>query len=205
MIDGEHDRLIDFQLTLQNQSANGTEQDRELPSREDFMDPDNAEGLLALSDPRTNAHTDDMCAICQDDMSDPDEAVVIVVCGHIYHRSCLLPWFETNTRIHTCPYCREELFVEASQQAPLFDGSSQQGPLFDLTYVPTIPTIPTGGILPHLQFDENPLLLHDPDPLLRNGNEVRRLNEWIEMLYDQEARLQLEAAEAQYNADNRAD
>jgi hypothetical protein len=88
-----------------------------LPSREQFMHASNAEGLLALSDPRTDAHTNDGCTICKEDMSDLDEAAVLVQCGHIFHRSCLLPWLNNPAaRVATCPLCRRNLFIRPRSQ-----------------------------------------------------------------------------------------
>ncbi|KAF2452061.1 hypothetical protein P171DRAFT_438689 [Karstenula rhodostoma CBS 690.94] len=201
------------------QSAVREEQGQDLPSRQQFMDPDNAQGLLALSDPRTDAHTDDDCGICNSNMRDLDEAVVIVRCGHIYHRSCLLPWFDIDVRVHTCPYCRKDLFTAPIQPT-------------HVTTVPTIPRRPTSVIaawrilinvqrnywrqniqryveardqrtyynedlLRRLGFTENRMSLSDAEILLRIEDEISRLNERLERIDEQESRLQLEDEEAQ--------
>lgn len=48
--------------------------------------------------------TSSNCPICQDSIS--SGACRIRHCGHVYHRSCLLSWFEMNVR---CPVCRHDI------------------------------------------------------------------------------------------------
>ncbi|KAF1965196.1 hypothetical protein BU23DRAFT_575090 [Bimuria novae-zelandiae CBS 107.79] len=84
-----------------------------LPTRTEFM----ANDLLTLTDPRTEARPDDnmSCPICMVEISDLSTGVVIVLCGHIYHRECLLRWFEAaNARQPSCPLCRRELYANPS-------------------------------------------------------------------------------------------
>jgi hypothetical protein len=101
----------------------GVEEDRDieelerdrLPTRDEFMDPNNTNGLLVLSDTRTTARPSDICPICREDMDDLSKAVVIVQCGsrHIYHSDCLKSWFDSTSKdseYKACPTCREKLF-----------------------------------------------------------------------------------------------
>lgn len=44
------------------------------------------------------------CAICQDSIS--SDGCRIRACGHVYHRPCLINWFEMNVR---CPVCRHDV------------------------------------------------------------------------------------------------
>lgn len=44
------------------------------------------------------------CAICQEQVS--SAAVKISHCGHVFHRTCILQWFETSVR---CPVCRYDI------------------------------------------------------------------------------------------------
>ena len=46
------------------------------------------------------------CAICLDSMN---TQTLTISCGHTYHSSCLLNWFEYNM---TCPVCRENFIWE---------------------------------------------------------------------------------------------
>lgn len=43
------------------------------------------------------------CSICQEDPKYGDLIWHLTVCGHIYHKSCILPWTERST---SCPTCR---------------------------------------------------------------------------------------------------
>ncbi|KAF2452062.1 hypothetical protein P171DRAFT_438690 [Karstenula rhodostoma CBS 690.94] len=81
-----------------------------LPLREHFVDPANGL-LLPLTDPRTEARPQDVCAICWEPMDNLSEAEVITSCGHIYHRGCLRRWFENRDAFYgTCPMDRARLF-----------------------------------------------------------------------------------------------
>ncbi|KAL5410638.1 hypothetical protein PMIN03_005272 [Paraphaeosphaeria minitans] len=194
------------------------EQGRHLPSREQFMDPGNAEGLLALSDPRavesapvqafnnsrTQAHAND-CGICNSEMTDLDEAVFIVRCGHTYHRSCLLRWFDIDVRIHRCPYCARTLFVESQQQpgpseptgvpiAPDFtiNGSEDSGILGQGLQIPT-EAGPDRGADMLGSFAENPTSVSDAEMLRPVENQILQMNEQLEQVEeDEESRLQPE-------------
>lgn len=49
------------------------------------------------------------CVICLDRFAeDRQNPAVALECGHIFHRSCLLPWFQEH---QSCPTCRAEQFV----------------------------------------------------------------------------------------------
>jgi hypothetical protein len=43
------------------------------------------------------------CVICCDEIKDPDQ-MFKTPCGHVFHNSCLTPWFFKKP---TCPVCRE--------------------------------------------------------------------------------------------------
>ena len=49
------------------------------------------------------------CVICLDKFAeDRQNPAVALDCEHIFHRSCLLPWFQEH---QSCPTCRAEQFV----------------------------------------------------------------------------------------------
>jgi hypothetical protein len=50
----------------------------------------------------TALHTDD-CAVCLRDLSLTTERVAVLPCNHVYHPSCISPWFNVNS---SCPECR---------------------------------------------------------------------------------------------------
>jgi hypothetical protein len=46
------------------------------------------------------------CGICQDDVTEEErETLLELPCKHVYHKDCILPWFEKS---NTCPICRSE-------------------------------------------------------------------------------------------------
>lgn len=50
----------------------------------------------------------DPCSICQETLKEQEQATKLP-CLHVYHKSCLNPWFEKH---NTCPICRYELPVD---------------------------------------------------------------------------------------------
>ena len=53
-----------------------------------------------------NNSIDNNCAVCQDPLEQGHEVCVINHCGHIFHKDCITPWFQQNTR---CPTCRHDI------------------------------------------------------------------------------------------------
>ena len=50
------------------------------------------------------------CVICMDKfVEDRQNVVVSLECNHLFHRNCLLPWFQEH---QSCPICREEQFQD---------------------------------------------------------------------------------------------
>ncbi len=64
------------------------------------------------------------CAICQDLIS--FDGVKVRHCGHEFHRSCILSWFEINVR---CPVCRQDIRDPITQtpSASIQTSSQSQG------------------------------------------------------------------------------
>lgn len=50
----------------------------------------------------------DTCAICLDMFQDEDE-IRVLTCGHVYHSSCIVPWF--TTRRAMCPLCKCDFYI----------------------------------------------------------------------------------------------
>lgn len=49
------------------------------------------------------------CSICYEDKN--SDVVKILACGHVYHLTCVLVWFQSNSaRRGSCPICRQKLF-----------------------------------------------------------------------------------------------
>ena len=59
---------------------------------------------------QTIENSNSNCAICQDSIS--YDGVKIRHCGHDFHRSCLVNWFEINVR---CPVCRHDIRDQITQ------------------------------------------------------------------------------------------
>ena len=49
------------------------------------------------------------CSICLETIG-TTEKVVTLTCGHIYHRECILEWYEISNN-GTCPYCRDPITI----------------------------------------------------------------------------------------------
>ncbi|XP_023539485.1 RING-H2 finger protein ATL80-like [Cucurbita pepo subsp. pepo] len=46
------------------------------------------------------------CSVCYDEMKDGGEEVSRILCGHVYHKSCVLTWLQRN---NSCPLWRKKL------------------------------------------------------------------------------------------------
>ncbi|KAL6231100.1 hypothetical protein BDW75DRAFT_248118 [Aspergillus navahoensis] len=56
------------------------------------------------------------CAICMEDFDD-DDSIRALTCDHIFHASCLDPWF--TKRQARCPLCKTCYYPEISSSAPV--------------------------------------------------------------------------------------
>jgi hypothetical protein len=63
------------------------------------------------------------CAICQDSIE--EDIARIRHCGHVYHRTCLNGWFETNPRCPVCRYDIREMDQAVGTSAVVAQTSSQ--------------------------------------------------------------------------------
>jgi hypothetical protein len=83
---------------------------RVAPTREQIR---NATTLRAVHENDVN-----MCSICQEHYeqnSGPTEICTINQCQHSFHNTCLMRWFDENTR---CPVCRADIREARQQQRP---------------------------------------------------------------------------------------
>ncbi|KAL5333571.1 hypothetical protein BJX70DRAFT_392101 [Aspergillus crustosus] len=55
------------------------------------------------------------CVICMEDF-DGDDSIRALTCGHIFHATCLDPWF--TTRQARCPLCKTRYYPEYRPGAP---------------------------------------------------------------------------------------
>ena len=73
--------------------------------------------LAVALDHDVNTH-DANCAVCQDTVA---VGTRLRDCGHVFHRACIMNWFEMSSR---CPVCRHDVRVRMppagspAQQAP---------------------------------------------------------------------------------------
>ena len=63
---------------------------------------------LTMIPVKSPTHFPDDCTVCQESINKGDIAAKLP-CSHIYHKSCILPWFESH---NSCPVCRYELPVD---------------------------------------------------------------------------------------------
>jgi hypothetical protein len=72
--------------------------------------------------------TEEICAICIEDFKIED-STIILKCGHIYHSSCIQPWF--NEQIHNdkqavCPLCKDIQEIIFMKKNEYFDTQLQK-------------------------------------------------------------------------------
>ncbi|KAG4302246.1 hypothetical protein PCK1_001518 [Pneumocystis canis] len=70
---------------------------------------------------------DDSCAICLDTFEGEDE-VRVLTCGHIYHSSCIVPWF--TTRRAMCPLCKYDFYIPKTLANTNIENTSRNIDLF---------------------------------------------------------------------------
>lgn len=51
------------------------------------------------------------CAICQDTITNTDNATRLLACSHVYHAGCIGQWFQRSVQ---CPSCRHDIRLPAS-------------------------------------------------------------------------------------------
>ena len=114
--DDDYDNNYDYDTDYDRyeiESEDSLLADAHLPSRETFL----ATGLLSLN--VSSARPAQDCSICMEaiDVSTTEareSATVVVSCGHIYHRTCIMRWFHEpppDAVYGTDPLCRQRLFV----------------------------------------------------------------------------------------------
>ncbi|KTW30734.1 hypothetical protein T552_00446 [Pneumocystis carinii B80] len=76
--------------------------------RDDEYVKENERKEASSSDFAQDASFSDTCAICLDIFQDEDE-IRVLTCDHIYHSSCIVPWF--TTRRAMCPLCKHDFYI----------------------------------------------------------------------------------------------
>lgn len=77
-----------------------------------------------------NEDTKNQCCICMSEMTDGTN-ITITQCGHRFHTSCIISWGSKN---NTCPFCREQLYVDVEQGNETQDQRQPTPDGFTLTY-----------------------------------------------------------------------
>lgn len=69
--------------------------------------------LIKISKERIEQIKDqNICTVCQEEFKEGSE-VYYLHCKHMFHKDCIIPWFETH---NTCPTCRFELPLDDQEQ-----------------------------------------------------------------------------------------
>jgi len=73
----------------------------------------------------------DMCPICLVEVCDSDKPIGLK-CGHMYHDSCIIPWFKSqidNGKNATCPLCKMNIRVHVPKidKCVNYDSDSSYG------------------------------------------------------------------------------
>lgn len=50
------------------------------------------------------------CSICLSNYQKKEANVVKLNCGHVFHKDCIIPWFDKNPDSLTCPVCRRNIY-----------------------------------------------------------------------------------------------
>ena len=58
------------------------------------------------------------CPICYIEFEKGDN-VAKLSCGHIYHKNCIILWFDKNLSSPTCPICRQNMYGNNPNQQQL--------------------------------------------------------------------------------------
>lgn len=61
-------------------------------------------------EPCQNQYSTDTCAICMDLL---DNKILTMPCGHTFHTTCILTWFDHKM---TCPVCRKKFQWEIKKK-----------------------------------------------------------------------------------------
>ncbi|KAJ8112667.1 hypothetical protein OPT61_g5011 [Boeremia exigua] len=86
-------------------------------------------GLIRLDAMPTEAE----CSICLN-TGHQISAVKIKKCGHVFHKKCVLPWFQGQERnSNKCPNCRILLFFPCTSPGHLGRSRGRPAPVIDLT------------------------------------------------------------------------
>jgi hypothetical protein len=72
-----------------------------LPPNTNVQEPIQAEELLPSNN---NQREPNLCPICYETLLDNNQTVNLDGCSHIFHASCIIPWFRTGN--NACPCCR---------------------------------------------------------------------------------------------------
>lgn len=64
------------------------------------------------------------CPICYCDFKKGD-SVAKLNCGHIFHKNCIILWFDKKISSPTCPICRTNMFENESNQKQPADNANQ--------------------------------------------------------------------------------
>ena len=66
-----------------------------------------------------------VCPICFN-LYKPSEDIVILKCGHLYHKTCVEQWFSNKPRNQKeCPHCRKKVTGKFGQVFGQFDSDAQ--------------------------------------------------------------------------------
>eukprot|EP01004_Peranema_trichophorum_P006032 NODE_4872_length_1101_cov_42.695297_g4326_i0.p1 GENE.NODE_4872_length_1101_cov_42.695297_g4326_i0~~NODE_4872_length_1101_cov_42.695297_g4326_i0.p1 ORF type:complete len:235 (+),score=42.87 NODE_4872_length_1101_cov_42.695297_g4326_i0:106-810(+) len=67
--------------------------------------PEAVESLPMINISQKDVDEKEACSVCKDEY-ELNESVLKMPCGHLFHKDCIMPWFDQH---NSCPTCRYEL------------------------------------------------------------------------------------------------
>ncbi|KAG5518940.1 hypothetical protein PMAC_002471 [Pneumocystis sp. 'macacae'] len=96
-----------FNSNTENNDVNIYIPDEQSKHGDEYVNENKHKEISSVNSSNDSSY-DDTCAICLDVFEGEDE-VRVLTCGHIYHSSCIVPWF--TTRRAMCPLCKYDFYI----------------------------------------------------------------------------------------------
>ncbi|GMM37311.1 hypothetical protein DASC09_046360 [Saccharomycopsis crataegensis] len=94
---------------LNDDNKGQASKEKSVVSNVDIDDVQSIKSVLSVHQPPKEIHyEDDTCAICIDEFT-PNDIVRGLICGHVFHKTCVDPWL--SNRKACCPLCKRDYYL----------------------------------------------------------------------------------------------